>query len=470
MAYTQNGKVTGTVAEGMREFLGIRYAAPPIGPLRWQPPQPVPADMATKTATAFAPHCPQSASPYGIASTTEDCLFLNVYTPDHDKLPGSAGLPVMVWIHGGALVVGESEGYDPVKLVTNGDVIVVTINYRLGYLGFLAEAGLDAEGHVAANYGLLDQQFALDWVRRNVAGFGGDPSKVTIFGESAGGLSVLSNLVSPTAHGLFNRAIVESGAYALKLPSLATAETSGNAVAASAGCNASDTSCLRQLSVEQLLTLAAAPGVSVTTIVDGTTLPLSIDVALRTGSFNRVPVMNGSNRDEYRLFTTADANLTAADYPTTLAGIYGDTLGAAVAAEYPVGDYDQPVLALAAAVTDQVFACTAKLVDRWASRLVPTYAYEFADRNAPQDFLPPAGYPFGAAHASEIQYLFTIPELPGTPPLSPEQEQLSEQMVGYWTSFAHNASPNADGLPDWAQVPSTASNTSSRSSRRVRCP
>ena len=226
VAYTQNGKVTGTVAEGMREFLGIRYAAPPIGPLRWQPPQPVPADMATKTATAFAPHCPQSASPYGITSSTEDCLFLNVYTPDHDKLPGSAGLPVMVWIHGGALVVGESEGYDPVKLVTNGDVIVVTINYRLGYLGFLAEAGLDAEGHVAANYGLLDQQFALDWVRRNVAGFGGDPSKVTVFGKSAGGLSVLSNLVSPTAHGLFNRAIVESGAYALKLPSLATAETS----------------------------------------------------------------------------------------------------------------------------------------------------------------------------------------------------------------------------------------------------
>ena len=451
MAQTQNGKITGVTAEGMREFLGIRYAAPPTGPLRWQPPQPVPADIATKTATAFAPHCPQSASPYGVASTTEDCLFLNVYTPDHKPRADAAGFPVMVWIHGGALVVGESDLYDPVKLVTQGDVIVVTINYRLGYLGFLAEAGLDAEGHVAANYGLLDQQFALDWVRRNIAGFGGDPANVTIFGESAGGLSVLSNLASPTGHGLFNKVIVESGAYALKLPSLAAAEAKGNAVAAAVGCGASDTACLRQLTVEQLLTQAAAPGVSVTTIVDGTVLPLSLDAALPRGRFNRVPVMNGSNHDEYRLFVPADANLTADAYPAALSAAYGETLGAAIAAEYPVGNYPQPVLALAAAVTDQVFACTAWLVDRWTSRFVPTYAYEFADENAPEDFLPPAGYPFGAAHASEIQFLFNIPELPGTPALTDAEQQLSAQMVGYWTSFATNGAPGGDGLPDWAR-------------------
>lgn len=449
-AQTQDGRITGIAAEGMREFLGIRYAAPPVGPLRWQPPQPVPADLATKAATAFASHCPQLASPYGVASTSEDCLFLNVYTPDRKPRRAEAGLPVMVWIHGGALVVGESDGYDPIKLVTDGDVIVVTINYRLGYLGFLAEAGLDAEGHAAANYGLLDQQFALDWVRRNIAGFGGNPENVTIFGESAGGLSVLSNLASPTAHGLFNKAIVESGAYALELPSLADAETGGNAFAAAVGCSTGDAACLRQIPVEQILQQEAVPGLSIKTIVDGTVLPLSIDAALPKGRFNRVPVMNGSNHDEYRLFTTASANLTAEAYPATLDGIYGDTLGTAVAAEYPVGNYAQPVLALAAAVTDQVFACTAKQVDRWTSRFVPTYAYEFADPNAPEDFLPPAGYPFGAAHASEIQYLFTIAKLPGTPALTPAQQQLSSEMVAYWTSFARNGSPNGEAAPDWA--------------------
>ncbi len=450
-AQTQNGRITGILAEGMREFLGIRYAAPPVGPLRWQPPQPVPAKLATKAATAFAAHCPQLASPYGVASTSEDCLFLNVFTPGHARRADEAGLPVMVWIHGGALVVGGSDLYDPVKLVNQGDVIVVTINYRLGYLGFLAETGLDAEGHVAANYGLLDQQFALDWVRRNIAGFGGDPNNVTIFGESAGGLSVLSNLASPTAHGLFNRAIAESGAYALQLPSLAAAETAGNAVAAAVGCAATDTNCLRQLTVEQVLQQEAAPGLSITTIVDGTALPLSLNTALPRGRFNRVPVMNGSNHDEYRLFTTADANLTADGYPAALSAAYGETLGAAIAAEYPVANYPQPVLALAAAVTDQVFACTARLVDRWTSRFVPTYAYEFADENAPEDFLPPAGYPFGAAHASELQFLFTIPELPGTPALSNAEEQLSAQMVGYWTSFARNGAPGGEELPDWAR-------------------
>ncbi len=303
---------------------------------------------------------------------------------------------------------------------------------------------------MAANYGLLDQQFALDWVRRNIAGFGGNPGNITIFGESAGGLSVLSNLASPTAHGLFNRVIVESGAYALQLPTLAEAETAGDALAATVGCSASDTACLRQLSVEQILQQESAPGLSIKTIVDGTVLPLSLDAALPQGRFNRVPVMNGSNRDEYRLFLSAQANLTAEAYPATLNGIYGDTLGAAVAAEYPVGNYAQPVLALAAVVTDQVFACTAKQVDRWTSRFVRTYAYEFADRDAPEAFLPPAGYPFGAAHASEIQYLFTIAKLPGTPPLTPAQEQLSSEMVAYWTSFARDGSPNSEAAPGWS--------------------
>ena len=205
---------TGTV----REFLGVRYAEPVTGSQRWKPPVPVKPSFVPQEATQFGNHCPQAASPFGIASATEDCLFLNVYTPnDGFAFPR----PVMVWIHGGALVVGESNDYNASKLVQRG-VIVVTINYRIGALGFLATPALTAESpdHISGNYGIEDQQTALAWVRRNIIAFGGDPNRVTMFGESAGGLSTFTNLVSPTAAGLFHRAIVESGAYMLTLPTL----------------------------------------------------------------------------------------------------------------------------------------------------------------------------------------------------------------------------------------------------------
>jgi para-nitrobenzyl esterase len=452
VAITENGKVTGIVAEGMKEFLGIRYAAPPVGALRWQPPQPVPQSLATTQATAFGPHCAQLPSAYGVASTTEDCLYLNVFVPNRKRPANAPKLPVMFWIHGGALVVGESDSYDPANLVTKGDVIVVTINYRLGYLGYLATAGLDAEGHVAANYGLQDQQFALNWVQRNIAGFGGDPTQVTVSGESAGGLSTLSNLVSPTAYGLFSRAIVESGAYALTLPTLSQAETAGAAVASGIGCAPTDTACLRSATVAQILAQEENPNLSLTTIIDGTTLPLSINTALAAGRFNRVPVLNGSNHDEYRQFLSADAALSAADYPFVLAGLYGDSLAAAIAAEYPVGHYALPVYALAAAISDQTFICTARQVDLWTAKYVPTFAYEFNDRHAPQDFLPPVpGYDFGAAHASELQFLFNVGALPaGVRPLNAAEKRLSAAMVMYWTNFVSTASPAGRGTPYWA--------------------
>lgn len=461
VAPTENGPVTGTVAGDVQEFLGIRYAAPPVGPLRWQPPQPVPQRIATTDATAFGPHCAQAASPYGIASSTEDCLYLNVFVPNKPRPADAPKLPVMFWIHGGALVVGESDAYDPAALVGN-DIIVVTINYRLGYFGFLATSGLDAEGHVAANYGLQDQQFARDWVQRNIAGFGGDPARIAIAGESAGGLSVLSNLVSPTAYGLFDRAIVQSGGYALSLPTLQQAETTGATVASGLGCAPEDTACLRAASTDDILAQEASAALSVTTIVDGTTLPESINTALAAGRFNRVPVLNGSNRDEERLFVPAYAGLAAADYPTALASIYGD-FAPAVAAEYPVGNYKLPVYALAAALTDQVFACTARQVDLWTAPHVPTYAYEFHDRNAPEDFLPAVpGYNFGAAHASELQFLFNLGQLPpGVRPLNAHERQLSAAMATYWTNFVAAASPNSAGVPYWASFAPEADNMQS---------
>ncbi len=208
-------------------------------------------------ATRFGNHCPQDASVFGTASVSEDCLLLNVFTPNDaaSEANNSHSYPVMVWIHGGALTVGESDDYIPTKLVQRGDVIVVTINYRLGALGFLAHPALSAESpeHISGNYGIMDQQFALKWVQRNIAAFGGDPHTVTIFGESGGGLSVLSHLASPTAAGLFHRGIVESGAYELTLPTLADEESHGQAFATSVGCNEQRARCLRSKSVKKIL-------------------------------------------------------------------------------------------------------------------------------------------------------------------------------------------------------------------------
>jgi para-nitrobenzyl esterase len=207
---TSDGAVRGLANGAVDEFLGIPYAAPPVGALRWRPPQPAARWFGVRDATQFGPHCPQLASPFGQASTSENCLFLNAVTPSWR--PPRRRTPVMVWIHGGALVTGESDDYLPTKLVQDG-VTVVTINYRLGALGFLAHPALaDAKGQ-SGDYGLMDQQAALRWVQRNIAGFGGDPRNVTVFGESAGGLSTLSQLASPQARGLFEKAIVESGSY-----------------------------------------------------------------------------------------------------------------------------------------------------------------------------------------------------------------------------------------------------------------
>ncbi len=452
-ATTEYGKVTGTSAEGMDEFLGIRYAAPPVGAMRWQPTQPLPKSMFSHTATSFGPHCAQPLSQFGRATNNEDCLYLNVFRPAGYK--ADKKLPVMFWIHGGALLVGESDDYDPVKLVTQGNVIVVTINYRLGYFGFFATSGLDAEGHVAGNYGLQDQQFAMDWVRRNIAGFGGDPSRMTVFGESAGGLSTLSNLASPTAYGLFSRAIVESGAYTLNLPTLSQAETTGATVAGALNCAPTDTACLRAATPDQIIGTEANAGLSVTTIIDGTNLPLSLLDAFPAGKFNRVPIINGSNHDEYRLFLPADAGLTADQYPQALDSVFGPILGPLVAQRYQVQRYAKPVYALAAAIGAESFSCGAWLVDHWASRYVPVYAYQFNDRHAPEGSLPPVpGYDYGAAHAIELQFLFDLPELPGTRALNAKERSLSDAMVSYWTNFATGASPNGSGAPEWTRFSS----------------
>ena len=445
---TANGAVRGLASGAVDEFLGIPYAAPPVGALRWQPPQPAASWSGVRDATQFAPHCPQSASPFGQASTSEDCLFLNVFTPSHQR----AGSPVMVWIHGGALVTGESDDYNPAKLVQDG-VTVVTINYRLGALGFLAHPALaDANGQ-SGDYGLQDQQAALRWVQRNIASFGGNPHNVTIFGESAGGLSTLSQVASPQARGLFERAIVESGSYNLTQASLASAETAGEAFATKAGCASQTAACLRGLPVSTILADEDAAGY--TPNINSEVLPQTLGTAFATGNFNRVPIINGTNRDEWRLFVAIselEGNpVTASNYQSMISSTLGVPAAAAavIAAKYPLTAFPSPSVALGAVGTDAIFACPALTIDQSVSHFVPTFAYEFNDENAPENFLPPVSFPYGAPHASEIQYLMDLPTaaFPGT--LSAQQQQLATIMKGYWTNFAKRGFPSSFGTLSW---------------------
>jgi para-nitrobenzyl esterase len=472
---TAGGTLRGTTAGRTDEFLGIPYAAPPVGPLRWQAPQPAAPWTGIRDATAFGPHCPQPPSGFGVASTSENCLYLNVYTPAGARV-GARDLPVMVWIHGGAFIAGESDDYNPAGLVRHG-VIVVTINYRLGALGFLADAALAGRpGGSSGNYGLMDQQAALRWVQANIRQFGGNPRDVTLSGESSGGLSVLSQLVSPGARGLFSRAIVESGTYDLTQATLATAETAGQAFAAKVGCasqtTASQTTASQTTASQTATCLRALP---VSTIVDnedfagyqpdidGTVLTQSIGPALASGQFNRVPVINGTNRDEWRLFVAQQQldgapPVTAANYQASIEGLLGvsATAATAIAAEYPLSAYSSPPVALGAVGTDEIFACPALTVDESLSKYVPTYAYEFNDRNAPERYLAPVGFPYGAAHESEVQYLFSLANTPFPGVLTGSQQQLAAAMKQYWTDLAKTGSPNSLAEPWWPRFDRTS--------------
>ena len=358
----------------------------------------------------------------------------------------------MVWIHGGALVSGESNDYDPAQLVAHG-VTVVTINYRLGALGFLAHPALaDANGQ-SGDYGLMDQQAALRWVQRNIASFGGNPRSVTLFGESAGGLSTLSQVASPQARGLFERAIAESGSYNLTQASLSSAEAAGQSFAANAGCASQTAACLRSLPVSAILASENAAGY--TPNINTEVLPETLKTAFATGKFNRVPIINGTNRDEWRLFVAlselAGNPVTASNYQTMISSTLGvpPAVAAVIAAKYPLSAFSSPSTALGAVGTDAIFACPALTIDQSVSHFVPTFGYEFNDENAPENFLPPVSFPYGAAHASEIQYLMDLPAaaFPGT--LSAQQQQLATIMKGYWTAFAKRGVPSSAGTPFW---------------------
>jgi para-nitrobenzyl esterase len=459
---TDNGPVRGVVDDEIRSFRGMPYAAPPVGAARWQPPAAAPRWHGLRDATAFAPHCAQAASPFGVASQSEDCLYLNVFTPtrqtDAKNDAKHSGLaPVMVWIHPGAFLYGEGDDYDARDLVKRG-VVVVTLNYRLGALGFMSHSALTAESGSSGNYGLQDQQAALRWVQRNIQAFGGDPGNVTIFGESAGAVSVHANMVSPQSAGLFQRAIAESGGYSLTQPTLATAESEGATFASAVGCSSQDSACLRAVPVSTLLANQSTSPTAYLPKVDGSVLPLSIGTAFAIGQFNRVPVIEGSTHDEFRLFVATSfvfqgIPVNATTYTSLVAATLSIPMSQAqllTTYYYPLAAYPSAAIALGALGTDAVFACNTRVAARLLAQYVPTWVYEFNDPNAPQVYLPNAGFPYGAFHTSELSYLFDVRENVPAPAFTDAQEQLAATMKTYWTQFARAANPNAAGAPAWA--------------------
>lgn len=450
MVTIDTGQLRGRQSAGLRLFEGIPYAAPPVGELRWRPPALPGSWSGVRDATSARPSCPQGNGAFevlgsGIAKS-EDCLYLNVSTPRALPVDGQQ-LPVLVWIHGGSFTSGSGDTYGAGPLITggDGDVIVVTINYRLGALGFLAATALD-DGSGSGNYGLLDQQAALRWVQHNIAAFGGDPDRVTLVGESAGASSVCSQLAAPSSRGLFQAVIMQSGPCAGAVP-MARAMSDGDAYAARHGCSGSDVAaCLRGLPDDVLV---ADPVTD--TVSGGAFLPSGPRAAMRGGAIPQLPILVGANHDEMalRVYTRYGLGmpLTAEGYHDALVAAMPDLTPEQITSvehRYPVSDYAQPALALTRAWTDRVLSgLIVELVE--LSRTNPTYVYSFDD---PAPLGPPSTFPMGAYHASELLGLFSMRDLSWvySAVTSLDQQRLASEMRRYWGRFTIAGSPDPAGL------------------------
>jgi len=445
-------------ASRVTAYKGIPYAQPPIGALRWRPPVAAVAWDGVRDAREFGHAClqppAQPASVYfdGVQSLSEDCLTLNVWAP-----AGARRLPVMVWIHGGSLVGGSNSEpmYDGVKIAQAG-VVFVAINYRLGLLGYLAHPALSAESaqHLSGNYGLLDQVEALRWVRDNIASFGGDPKRVTVAGESAGGLSVIALLASPLARGLFSKAIVESG----YMPSyralheesygLPSAEAAGAALATAAGV--SDAAGLRAADLVALFQAGLKTGWQPEPVIDGVALKRQLADTFARGEQAKVPVIAGFNEGEIRslLFLMPKAPATQAEYEADVRRRFGAE-AAEFLAVYPGVDPKADVMA---SMRDGLYGFAAQyLVRQQAAVGQQAYLY-FFQHSTPAE----RARNLAAFHASELPYVFGrldalakfAPNWP-LPPSTSAESQLSQAMLGYWTSFVRDGVPRAPGSPSW---------------------
>jgi para-nitrobenzyl esterase len=465
---TDTGAVRGTVSGRHRSFQGIPYAGPPTGEHRWAAPRPVRPWQGVRDATRPGPLCPQVPAQYGgTTSLEEDCLVLNVTAPARSER-GRGQLPVFVWIHGDG-TIGGGHLFDARRLADRG-LMVVTVNYRLGVFGGFAHPGLPGSG----TFALQDQQAALRWVARNAAAFGGDPGNVTVAGTSFGAAAIVGHLTSPSARGLFHRAVLSSGEGMMDMPAgmmgpqvpayrwytwrtLRELRDAGRDVAAGLGCAGPDPGralrCLRALPVKRILDVPYVMNVFQAFAFGEGVLPELPEKALAEGRFHRVPVLSGATRDEHRLFVglTWDAvngKLTERQYEELAVTAFGKERAAAVLAEYPADAFPSPALAWATVVTDRMWARGTYAQHTALGRHVPTYAYEFADRRAPMYLpVPVKDFDFGAYHASDTPYVFEDEAVRGM--FTPAQARLADTITDYWATFAATGRPGRRGLAPW---------------------
>ncbi|MFW0797243.1 carboxylesterase family protein [Gordonia sp. CPCC 205515] len=463
---TTSGHVHGITSERGRQFLGIPYAHPPTGEQRWTLPRAVATPDAVVDGTHAGSPCPQSLPvPGDHPAPSEDCLTLNVTTPRQNN--SDTRLPVMVWWHGGGYTSGAGSAYDAQRLADRGHVVVVTINYRLGVFGYLGLPGMTGGG----DFGLADEIQSLHWVKANASAFGGDPGNVTVFGESAGAMSACAALTSPASKGLLDKAILASGSCMLHWPdgalypgvpahtpytSVADNHATSTAAAEGLGCGGTEMiDCLRKAPVDRLLTVDDQFSDQLTYGTD--LLPTDPADALRQGAQQSIPVITGGNHDEQRSFVGGllavqpDA-VTALTYPQLVTTAFGPR-APEVLSRYPLRDFPSPGIAWSTVTTDAVWSCPTLDGARVMSRRAPTYVYEFADANAP-NVNQITTIPQGAAHATDTPYYF---DLGGHDLLSsPRQQQIADQLIDYWTTFARTGTPD---IPNGPQVTRTAENT-----------
>ncbi|WFN35145.1 carboxylesterase family protein [Methanogenium sp. S4BF] len=451
---TDAGYISGLQQDDLRIFLGIPFAAPPTGDLRWKPPAPVQPWEGVKETRVFSPACPQpAAADSGVSlNMSEDCLYLNVWTPAKSA---DEKLPVMIFFYGGAFgkIAGSMPLYNGTALAEKG-VIVVTTNYRVGALGFLAHPQLTRESpnNSSGNYGLLDQIAAMQWVRKNIGAFGGDPSRVTIFGQSAGGESVLIHLISPQSRGLYQQAIVESGTFwtnGAEIDSFNTkadAEQLGETYAQSLGYSGPDAiTQMRKLSFQDVANATPWPASPFQMVnsrhfeptIDGWVIPDSPDNLYRLHRQNPVPIIIGNNADDGTTLA-ADANMTVPEYRTYIQNRFGEDADK-VLVQYPASSTAEVQLRLEQIMTDYDFTDAAKFVAGSMADIEPnTYLYRYS-------YVLP-GQPYGAFHGSETLLLFGVP-------IQRDQatDSVADNMIDLWTRFAKTGDPNGGMNVTWPQ-------------------
>jgi para-nitrobenzyl esterase len=453
------GEVMGKWIDGdtQKAFLGLPYAAPPVGDLRWKPPQPPAAWNGVRDATSFGSRCEQwhiwNDYLFLDSGPSEDCLYLNVYVPASAKQ--TSKLPVMVWIHGGGFAAGAgSEPRYTNSMLVPKRVVLVTINYRLNVFGFLASEDLVKEGggH-AGNYGLMDMAAALRWVKQNIGAFGGDPGNVTVFGESAGSFAVSALTAAPEALGLFQKAIGESGAFfggAIPMGSLTDRAKRDQAWVDSLGVKSLAE--LRQMPAEKLIEAAQKKGViAFAPVVDGQFLTEPVSETYAAGRQAQVPEIIGWNHDERA--GTLSKGMTAAKWKAFAAEHYGKDADGFLAA-FPANSDEEAVRSADDYTTAQFIALGAW---RWAEAQAatghaPLYRYRFDLTAPPDDNHPEGKY---AWHSDELEYVFGTLDVRAGATWRPEDRKLSQEMIGYWTNFARTGDPNGPGLPTWPRYDTT---------------